>query len=259
MGADGGSIPKRADLVKTQKRPLQEAPTNKADPWKYCGLSKQPLVAPIVACPRGRLYNKEAVLKRLLLRAAGDVATETDPLPHIRGLRDLRNLHLTPNPAYGQSVSRTTVQAGDRIDEATSPFVCPVTGKEMNGNFCFGYLRSCGCVMAKVALDKIKAVSTVEVCPQCGTRRSPDDFVILNDRNNKREKMTRPRVTREPLAEGQKESREARPPSPSSSLFPGRSPDPRPVEDLAEGSLGGMSAFRKTSAVASLYASNKLL
>jgi hypothetical protein len=67
MGCDGGSIPTRCELVKTKKK--QE----RADPneitrvkWTLCALSKEPLTPPIVACPQGQLFNKEAVITHLL-------------------------------------------------------------------------------------------------------------------------------------------------------------------------------------------------
>ena len=67
MGNDGGSIPKRSEVVKQKK---VHANVDKAAKAKarstLCAISKEPLRAPIVACKRGLLYNKEQLIKRLL-------------------------------------------------------------------------------------------------------------------------------------------------------------------------------------------------
>lgn len=256
MGADGGSIPKRADLVRTRKRPVQEEPANKVDAWKYCHLSRQPLTAPIVACPKGRLYNKEAILKHLLLRAAGELTTEVDPLVHIRGLRDLRTLRLTPNPAYQRSSTGTTVRIGERVDEATSPFICPVTGKEMNGNFCFGYLRTCGCVLAEVALTRLEVVSSMEACPQCGTRCMSKDFIPLNGASTEGRATAKRRIDRDLSAEKREASKESSS-SRALSVSPTLDLEPPPPQEFSDAPLRSITVFRKTPAVASLYTSDK--
>ena len=67
MGNDGGSIPKRSEVVK-KKRNAVEADKQAKNFAKrsLCAMSKEPLRAPIVACKRGLLYNKEHLIKRLL-------------------------------------------------------------------------------------------------------------------------------------------------------------------------------------------------
>ena len=67
MGNDGGSIPKRSEVVK-KKRNTVEADKQAKNFAKssLCAMSKEPLRAPIVACKRGLLYNKEHLIKRLL-------------------------------------------------------------------------------------------------------------------------------------------------------------------------------------------------
>lgn len=55
MGGDGGSIPRRDDLVKPKKKP--EVVNKEAENvalWKYCALSQDLLVHPIVSCQLGR-------------------------------------------------------------------------------------------------------------------------------------------------------------------------------------------------------------
>lgn len=55
MGADGGTIPKRCELVKKKKKKekLDKNVAN-ATRWRLCRLSQEPLKRPIVACKLGK-------------------------------------------------------------------------------------------------------------------------------------------------------------------------------------------------------------
>ena len=67
MGNDGGSIPKRSEVVRQKKRHANVDKASKAIARStFCAVSKEPLRSPIVACKRGLLYNKEQLIKRLL-------------------------------------------------------------------------------------------------------------------------------------------------------------------------------------------------
>ncbi len=66
--------------------------------WTVCRLSREPLQAPVVSDALGRLYNKDAVIQHLLQRHQSEPTT--DPIPHIRGLRDTTDLNLTTNTLY---------------------------------------------------------------------------------------------------------------------------------------------------------------
>ena len=55
MGADGGTIPKRQELIHKRKRPAKlNKKEQSADKWRNCQLSHQPLQKPIIACRSGR-------------------------------------------------------------------------------------------------------------------------------------------------------------------------------------------------------------
>ncbi len=69
-----------------------------------------------------RLYNKESLLLALL-----DKPSLPEVAQHIRTLRDVVELNLTPNPAY-KPVSRAMAE-GTQCTE----FVCPISGLEMSG------------------------------------------------------------------------------------------------------------------------------
>ncbi|KNC75535.1 hypothetical protein SARC_11941 [Sphaeroforma arctica JP610] len=71
MGADGGTIPTRGELVKVKKKKvLLDKDYDLESKWLRCALSAQHLREPIVACPLGRLFNKEAVIGFLLDRGS---------------------------------------------------------------------------------------------------------------------------------------------------------------------------------------------
>ena len=55
MGADGGTIPKRCELVrKKKKKEKVEKSYEAATKWRTCQLSQEPLKKPVVTCKLGR-------------------------------------------------------------------------------------------------------------------------------------------------------------------------------------------------------------
>jgi len=55
MGCDGGTIPKRHELVRTKKKPEEkDKDVDLAVKWQHCSYSDQPLKEPVVACELGR-------------------------------------------------------------------------------------------------------------------------------------------------------------------------------------------------------------
>ncbi|KIY69519.1 DUF602-domain-containing protein [Cylindrobasidium torrendii FP15055 ss-10] len=177
MGNDGGSIPDRRDLVKTKAKAEQADKGNQTKArWHYCALSKKPLQEPVVSCPLGKLYNKDAIIEYLLDKSAyGD---GEGICGHIRSLKDVKPLKLTPNPApVGGS------------DERAS-YICPLTSKEMNGHIPFIYIATCGCVMSQAGFKNISASTSspkdteteqLDVCPLCASKFSrTSDVILLN-------------------------------------------------------------------------------
>nr|XP_036862232.1 replication termination factor 2 isoform X1 [Manis javanica]XP_036862233.1 replication termination factor 2 isoform X1 [Manis javanica] len=173
MGCDGGTIPKRHELVKGPKK------VEKADKdaelvaqWNYCTLSQEILRRPIVACELGRLYNKDAVIEFLLdkssEKALGKAAS------HIKSIKNVTELRLSDNPAWEGDKGNTKGDKHDDLQRAR--FICPVVGLEMNGRHRFCFLRCCGCVFSERALKEIKA----EVCHTCGAAFREDDVTVLN-------------------------------------------------------------------------------
>ncbi|XP_043843799.1 replication termination factor 2 [Dromiciops gliroides] len=173
MGCDGGTIPKRHELVKGPKK-VEKVDKNAelVAQWNYCTLSQEILRRPIVACELGRLYNKDAVIEFLLDKsndkAVGPAAS------HIKSIKNVTELKLSDNPAWGGDKGNTK---GDKYDDLQrARFICPVVGLEMNGRHRFCFLRCCGCVFSERALKEIKA----EVCHTCGVPFQEDDVIVLN-------------------------------------------------------------------------------
>jgi len=125
--------------------------------WKHCTIRQLPLQSPIVGCNLGRLYSKESVLEGLL-----DRNMLPESAVHIKHLKDVKNLNLTPNPAFDGNKA----EKGDGYTNGgKNPYICPVIGLEMNGRYKFCFLWSCGCVMSERALKEVKStVSYISYC-----------------------------------------------------------------------------------------------
>lgn len=110
-------------------------------------------------CGLGRLYAKQNVIEALL---------EKDKIPescaHIKSMKDIKDLNLTPNPAFKEDEGKS------------APFICALIGLEMSGKFKFVALWTCGCVFSERALKELKT----NVCTICQTPYTEEDIVILN-------------------------------------------------------------------------------
>ncbi|TBU56195.1 Rtf2 RING-finger-domain-containing protein [Dichomitus squalens] len=186
MGNDGGSIPDRRDLVRSKKKAEQADKANQVRAmWFFCALSKRLLQEPIVSCPLGKLYNRDAILEFLLDResfgAEGEVVCG-----HIRSIKDVKTLKLTHNASKSPPSASSSESQPER-----APFVCPLNFKEMNGVQPFVYLKPCGCVFSQSGLRAVAQSNTapkssdtqpdgdeaggadkpwLDLCPQCGTK-----------------------------------------------------------------------------------------
>uniref|UniRef100_A0A8C6VJC3 Replication termination factor 2 n=1 Tax=Naja naja TaxID=35670 RepID=A0A8C6VJC3_NAJNA len=173
MGCDGGTIPKRHELVKGPRK-VEKVDKNAelVAQWYYCTLSQEKLSRPIVACELGRLYNKDAVIEFLLDKSSDKVLVEA--ASHIKSIKNVIELNLSDNPAWTGDKGNTK---GDKYaDIQSAHFICPVVGLEMNGRHRFCFLRNCGCVFSERALKEIKT----ETCHKCGVPFQDDDVIVLN-------------------------------------------------------------------------------
>ncbi|XP_006839222.1 PREDICTED: protein RTF2 homolog [Chrysochloris asiatica] len=172
MGCDGGTIPKRHELVKGPKKVEKvDKDAELVAQWNYCSLSQEILRRPIVACELGRLYNKDAVIEFLLDKSSGKALKAAS---HIKSIKNVTELKLSDNPAWEGDRGNTKGDKHDDLQRAR--FICPVVGLEMNGRHRFCFLRCCGCVFSERALKEIKA----DVCHTCGAAFQEDDVIVLN-------------------------------------------------------------------------------
>lgn len=104
-------------------------------------------------CGLGRLYSKQNVIENLL---------EKEKMPesasHIKSLKDVKNLNMSPNPAYSDHAD------DGGFDVRSAPYICKLIGLEMTGKFRFVALWSCGCVFSERALKEIKSKDCSLVC-----------------------------------------------------------------------------------------------
>lgn len=179
MGCDGGTIPKRDELVRVKQKPEQkDKDAEREFRWLHCALTQQRLEEPIVMCTMGRLYSKQSVIERLL---------EKEKMPeisaHVRSMKDIKTLQLTPNPAFTDEDKTEGL-----LDTRHAPYICKLVGLEMSGKFRFVALWSCGCVMSERALKQIKG-NTANTCPLCQLPFSVEDVIVLNGNDEDLELM----------------------------------------------------------------------
>lgn len=162
MGNDGGSIPRRDELVKTAKKEKRKDSVE-ADRvhWNLCTLSKEPLQEPIVVDKLGFFMNKEALLKALLLK------TMPPELNYIRSIKDVYTVHLKRNSDWKQLQQQQQQQQLMQKPGAPfmfCPFVCPVSLEPASGQDKFVAIVPCGCVVSLKSYQEVPS----ESCLVCG-------------------------------------------------------------------------------------------
>ncbi|KNZ54701.1 hypothetical protein VP01_287g4 [Puccinia sorghi] len=169
MGNDGGSIPKRDDLVRTRASQNRVNEQEKqSTKWYECSLSKQKLEDPIVCDRLGKLYNKSSVLEFLINQNHfGEDGKQV--AGHLRSLKDVVNVQLTRNT---QSQS----------------WICPISLKEFGIGIGKCELRwlclvDCGCVLTEPGLKQVDGND----CPVCGKTYS--ESITVNPSAKEEEEM----------------------------------------------------------------------
>lgn len=159
MGNDGGSIPKRHELVKNAARAKTTAEVKETalesltHAWTHCALSGLPLdLESVVSDWRGRLYNYEAMLKGLM--PSDDPVEVTPASLGVRSLRDVAKL---------------------KFSKTGETWVCPISMKELGPATKSVYLVPCGHVFAEVAITEIQE----KTCPECGEETGDDNTIAL--------------------------------------------------------------------------------
>ncbi|KXZ45541.1 hypothetical protein GPECTOR_53g127 [Gonium pectorale] len=160
-GGDGGStgaesrscylemyLGKKADKVNPEEERLAK--------WTRCHLSGELLSPPCVVDELGNLYNKDALIQRLLDK------TLPAGLTHITGLRSVTEVKLHrsssagPSAVAGGSKGAATQTSFQPSNDAE--FSCPVTGATFNGRYRFVVLKPSGVVVSEKAIKEVPAV-----------------------------------------------------------------------------------------------------
>ncbi|AOA64962.1 hypothetical protein PP7435_CHR4-0113 [Komagataella phaffii CBS 7435] len=184
MGNDGGSIPKRRELLRINESEAQVNRSKlsvKLDSWYYCSISEEPLrysEGTIVSDYRGRLYNKESVLKHLI--------SKNKDLPHLKSLKDLVEL-------------RFCFKDGKISCPINKDIILDLDGK--NDIPAFVYLVPCGCVVSgKIAKEITKLKSKPILCPVCNQPFEHTNVIPINPSNTTDLESRMARLRREGLS-----------------------------------------------------------
>ncbi|KAK7265111.1 hypothetical protein RJT34_32727 [Clitoria ternatea] len=158
-GGDGGAT--GAESRDCYLNMYAEKKPDKVDPneqrlskWLNCALSNEPLREPCVIDKLGNIFNKEALVEALLGKKL------PKGFGHIKGLKDMINIKLSPVPG---------------VDDGAK-FQCPVAGLEFNGKYKFFALRNCGHVLSSKALKEVKS----SACLVCHKEYAELDKLVIN-------------------------------------------------------------------------------
>ena len=164
MGNDGGSIPKRRELVKEAAR-LQTASEVKESKqeqqehrWKTCILSQQPLKPPIVSDWLGNLYNKDAILEFLL--PSDDSSVESSKADKEKILESrVKSLKDVVEVKFHQSEENPKEDSSS----AASTWLCPVSNKALGPSVKAVYLVPCGHAFSETAIREVSSDTCLQV------------------------------------------------------------------------------------------------
>ncbi|KAI7934306.1 hypothetical protein MJO28_017207 [Puccinia striiformis f. sp. tritici] len=169
MGNDGGSIPKRDDLVRTRAgKSRVDEQAKQVTKWADCSLSKQKLENPIVCDRLGKLYNKSSILEFLIdQNHYGQDGKQV--AGHVRSLKDVTTVQLTKNTQ-------------------SNSWICPISLKEFGIGIGKCELRwlclvDCGCILTEPGLKQVGGNN----CPVCG--KSIIELITVNPSAQEEEEM----------------------------------------------------------------------
>ena len=143
----------------------------------------------------GRLYNKEAVIELLLCK---DRSNAPPWAAHLEKLKDVIELKLSPNPSY--DANRISVGNGYN-DRLVSPWICPVTGLEMNGNFKMVFSWPGGKVVAE------RAIKVMQKDPAEAPNFKQEDLIVLNPEEEEIDLMNANMIARKARAKAEKKAK----------------------------------------------------
>lgn len=161
MGNDGGSIPKRRELVKEAAKALTTAQIKEAQTeqqeyaWSTDPLTRKPLARPVVSDAAGILYNKDSIIE-FLLKDDGDA--EKAEMKKIGGVKD------SELGTFGDRVKglKDVVEVKFEIEDAETgakgsneKWKCPITGERLGVGSKAVYIVPCGHAFAGSVMKEI--------------------------------------------------------------------------------------------------------
>ena len=153
MGGDGGTYVTGRQFIRACKTDIPEEDAAKSVKERQrrrattCAQSGFPLEEPVVMCQLGNLFNKEAIITALINK---NLNTQ---FSHIRGLKDLKQVQFTPNPAYSRSVVAASSSSVE--EKLPSQYVCPLTGQDFNGVYPFILVWTTGWLLSEKAVREM--------------------------------------------------------------------------------------------------------
>ncbi|KAM0939135.1 putative replication termination factor 2 [Dioscorea sansibarensis] len=159
-GGDGGATGAESrdcylNMYATKKPDKADPNETRLSRWTTCALSSEPLAHPVVIDRLGSLFNKEPLVEALIHKKLPKAFS------HIRGLKDMIPVHLSPVPGESDSEAK---------------FQCPITGLEFNGKYGFLAIRGCGHVLSVKAFKEVKS----SACLVCHKEFADLDKIVIN-------------------------------------------------------------------------------
>lgn len=183
MGNDGGSIPKRRELViEAARKPTtaelkEKQAEHQQHHWSSDPLTQAPLAAPVVSDALGRLYNKDSIIEYLLPSPDTAPARRAEHEAFVNGavkrLKDVVELRFEVDPAGEAEGAR--VNGGAR----TEKWICPITHKELGAWTKAVYVVPCGHVFSEAALRNTASGTGERKCLQCDEAYAPSDVIPI--------------------------------------------------------------------------------
>ena len=174
MGNDGGSIPKRRELVKEAAKALtttqaKEQLTEQQEyHWSTCPLSRKPLATPVVSDAAGTLYNKDSVIE-FLLSEDGREKEESGKVADVRSEGQFTDLGCAGDRLKGlKDVVEVKFELGKEEKREGSGrsenWVCPITGRELGPGAKAVYIVPCGHAFAGSVVKEVAGSACLQVC-----------------------------------------------------------------------------------------------
>jgi hypothetical protein len=188
MGNDGGSIPKRSELVKEAAKALTTSQVKEVQNeqqeygWTTDPLTRKPLSRPVVSDAAGVLYNKDSIIEYLLkddsdrekdeLRKVCDVRVEgaygdlASFGERVKGLKDVVEVQF--EIAAASDADGETKARGEK-------WTCPITGRALGPGAKAVYLVPCGHAFAGSVVKEVAG----SVCLTCNAAYAENDVVPI--------------------------------------------------------------------------------